>query len=168
MDGWEERLVYGTRRSEKRRAEEDLEFMREAWPRHDSVLARRKAVTAEARRLRQQVEHEVRVSVVARRLSQEQPQQQPSVGQQLQQMSVEQHPVEDDSDDSQSEWEPGEADDADVVYQWERFDDRGRPLELAASQQQNVDALPPIPEPRSPDEASLLLALQAATRCRRP
>ena len=44
------------------------------------------------------------------------------------------------------------------MYQWERFDDRGRPLELRASQQQNEEALPPIPEPRSPDEASLLLA----------
>ena len=78
--------------------------------------------------------------------------------QQRQQRSFYRHPTIEEDSESQSEWEPGEADDADVVYQWERFDYRGRPLELPASQQQNVDALPPIPEPRSPDEASLLLA----------
>ena len=72
-------------------------------------------MAAEAHRLQQQAEYEVRVSGVARRLSQEQPQQHSSVGQQLQQMSVEQDPVEDDSD-TQSDWEPGERDDADVVY----------------------------------------------------
>ena len=44
------------------------------------------------------------------------------------------------------------------MYHWERFDDRGRPLQEPASQQQNEEALPPIPEPRSADEASLLLA----------
>ena len=73
-------------------------------------------------------------------------------------MSAYRLPAIDEDSESESEWEPGEADDADVVYQWERFDDRGRPLELRASQQQNEEALPPIPEPRSPDEASLLLA----------
>ena len=76
----------------------------------------------------------------------------------MQQRSAYQHPTIDEDNESQSDWEPGEADDADVVYQWERFDARGRPLELPASQQQNVDSLPPIPAPRSPDEASLLLA----------
>ena len=51
MDGGEERRAYGPRRSEKRRAEEDLEFMREASSRHHTLLARRKAITEEARRL---------------------------------------------------------------------------------------------------------------------
>ena len=174
MDGAEERRAYGPRRSEKRRAGGDLEFMREASSKHDTVLERRKAVTAEVRRLQQQAEDEVRVSVVARRLSQEQlqqcpsvgqchqHQQQPSVGQQqerLQQTSGYRQPTIEEDSESQSDWEPGEADDADVVYHWERFDDRGRPLqEPASQQQQNEEALPPIPEPRSPDEASLLLA----------
>ena len=45
-----------------------------------------------------------------------------------------------------------------LFYQWERFGEQGRPLQEPASQQQNEEALPPIPEPRSPDEASLLLA----------
>ena len=81
MDGGEERRAYGPRRSEKRRAWEDLEFMREASSKHDTVLERRKAVTAEVRRLQQQAEHEVRVSLVARQLSQEQHRQQPSFGQ---------------------------------------------------------------------------------------
>ena len=77
----------------------------------------------------------------------------------LQQMRAYRHPTIEEDSDSQSEWEPGEADDADVGYQWERFDDRGRPLQEPASQQQQREAaLPPIPEPRSPDEASLLLA----------
>ena len=53
MDGQEERRAYGPRRSEKRRAEEDMEVMREASSRHEDVLARRKAVTTEARRLQQ-------------------------------------------------------------------------------------------------------------------
>ena len=53
MDGQEERRAYGPRRSEKRRAEEDMEVMREASSRHEDVLARRQAVTAEARRLQQ-------------------------------------------------------------------------------------------------------------------
>ena len=172
-DGGEGRRAYGPRRCEKRRADEDLEFMREASSKHNTVLARRIAVTAEVSRLQQQAEDEVRVSVLARRLSQEQHQQQTSSGQYqryqqqprvglqqqlLQQMSAYRHPTIEEDSESQSEWEPGEADDADVVYQWERFDDRGRQLEILASQQQNVDALPPIPEPRSPDEASLLLA----------
>ena len=125
--GGEERRAYGPRRSEERRAEEDLEVMREASSRHEDVLASRKAVCSEVRRLQQQAEDEVRVSVVARRLSQEQRQQQ--VVEQCQQQPYMQrpHPVEDDTD-SQSDWEPGEADDADVVYAWEKLDVRGRPL----------------------------------------
>ena len=75
--------------------------------------------------------------------------------QRQQQTSGLRHPIEEDSD-SQSDWEPGRADDADVVYEWERFDERGRPLPEA--QQQNEGQLPPIPEPRSADEASLRLA----------
>ena len=144
MDGGEERRAYGPRRSEKRRAEEDLEFMREASSRHQTVLARRKAVTEEARRLQEQAEHEVRVAVAARRLSQEPRQQQQAVEQRQQQPSVQsRHPVEDGSgSDSQSDWEIGEADDADVVYAWERFDDRGRSLD-----QTPVTGGPPLQAP---------------------
>ena len=125
-DEGEERRAYGPRRVEKRRAEQDLECMREASSRHSDVLSRRKAVDVEVRRLKQQAEDEVRVAGVARRLSQEQRQQEQAVEQRQQQPYLQrQHPVEYDSD-SQSDWEPGEADDADVVYAWERFDDRGR------------------------------------------
>ena len=66
-----------------------------------------------------------------------------------------QHPVEDDSDDSQSDWEIGEPDDADVVYAWEKFDDRGRPL---PEEQQHVAPSVPQPEPKNPDEATAMLA----------
>ena len=153
----EERRAYGPRRSEERRAEEDLEWMREASSKHEDVLASRKAVDAEVRRLQKQAEHEVRVAAAARLLSQEQ-RQQHQIGEQRRQVQQpyvqRQHPVEDDSD-SQSDWEPGEADDADVVYAWERFDDRGRPL---PEQQQQPDATSaPQPEPRTPDEATAML-----------
>lgn len=46
----------GRRRTERRRAEEDLECMREASSGHEDVLASRKAVDAEVRRLQQQAE----------------------------------------------------------------------------------------------------------------
>ena len=42
-DGGEERRAYGPRRPEERRAEEDLEHMRDASARHEDVLARRKS-----------------------------------------------------------------------------------------------------------------------------
>ena len=128
----------GPRRAEKRRAEEDLEAMREASESYEDPAARRAAWATEAQRLQQQAETERRVELFAHRKSQahaQQQQQQPSVGQQQQQLqqqqqqrSVAQHPVEYDSD-SQSDWEPGQADDADVVYDWEKFDERGRPLQ---------------------------------------
>ena len=113
------------------------------------------------------------MSVVARRLSQERPQQQPSSGQyqrhqqqpsvglqqqELQQMSAYRHPTIEEDSESQSDWEPGETVDSDFLYAWERLDERGRPLDLPASQQHTEGSLPPIPEPRSADEASLLLA----------
>ena len=176
MDAEAKRLIAGkapkaegsikrSRRSEERRAEEDLEIMREASSRHEDVLASRKAVDAEVRRLQQLADTERRVEILGDRLAREQAQQQrPSLGQrqrqpqqQPQRMSAaQQHPIEDDSDSQSDGWEPGEADDADTVYPWERFDDRGRPL--PEPQQQADASLPPIPEPRSADEASLLLA----------
>ena len=76
------------------------------------------------------------------------------------QLNVGHHPIEDDSD-SQSDWEPGEADDADVVYAWERFDDRGRPL---PEQQQPVASSVSQPEPKTPDEATAMLAEFRALR----
>ena len=57
--------------------------------------------------------------------------------------------MEDDSD-GQSDWEPGDADDADVVYAWERFDVRGRPL--PEEEQQPAASSVPQPEPKTPDE----------------
>ena len=55
----------GPRRTERRRAEEDLECMHEASSTHEDVLASRKAVDAEVRRLQQQAEaasaHDVRI-----------------------------------------------------------------------------------------------------------
>ena len=80
----EERRAYGPRRSEERRAEEDLEWMREASSRHEDVLASRKAVDAEVHRLQQQAETEQRVELFAHRLSQQRAHLQPSVGQQRQ------------------------------------------------------------------------------------
>ena len=122
MDGGEERRAYGPRRSEKRRAEEDLEFMREASSKHDTVLARRKAVTVEVRRLQQQADTERRVELLANRSSQaqaQQHQQPPSVGlqqqEQRQQMSAYRLPAIEGDSESESEWEPGEADDARCV-----------------------------------------------------
>ena len=70
-------------------------------------------------------------------------------------MSAYLHPIEEEDSDSHSGgWEPGGADDADTTYSWEMFDDRGRSLQ----QQQDERPLSPIPEPRSPEEASLFLA----------
>ena len=40
----------------------------------------------------------------------------------------------------------------DVVYAWERFDDRGRSLD-----QTPVEPSLPLPEPRNPDEATAML-----------
>ena len=57
----------GPRRAEKRRAEEDLEVMREASSTHEDVLASRKAVDREVRRLQQQAETERRVEIFAHR-----------------------------------------------------------------------------------------------------
>ena len=50
------RHAYGPRRAEKRRAEEDLEVMREASSRHEDVLVSRNAVDAEVLLLQQQAE----------------------------------------------------------------------------------------------------------------
>ena len=143
----------GPRRAEKRRAEEDLEALRETLSGQADPAARRAALAAEAHRLQQMAEREVHVSIAARGLPQQQPVSTAPKPQQL--SNVLQHPVEDDSDDSQSDWEIGEPDDADVVYAWEKFDDRGRPL---PEQQQSVAPSVPQPEPKNPDEATAMLA----------
>ena len=144
----------GPRRAEKRRAEEDLEALREASSGQVDPAARRAALAAEAHRLQQLAEREVHVSIAARGLAQ---QHQPaSTAPRPQQFSnVLRHTVEDDSDDSQSDWEIGEPDDADVVYAWEKFDDRGR---LLPEKQQPVAPSVPQPEPKNPDEATAMLA----------
>ena len=57
---WEdERDVIGPRRAEKRRAEDDLEALREASVGHADPAARRAALAAEARRLQQQADTEL-------------------------------------------------------------------------------------------------------------
>ena len=49
MFRWEdERDVKGPRRAEKRRAEEDLEALREAASEHDGALTSKQAIAAEA------------------------------------------------------------------------------------------------------------------------
>ena len=143
----DERDVKGPRRAEKRRAEEDLEALREASSNQADPAARRAALVAEVHRLQHLAEREVHVSIAARGLAQQQP---VSTAPRPQQLSnVLQHPVGDDSDDSQSDWEIGEPDDADVVYAWEKFDDQGRPL---PEEQQHVAPSVPQPEPKNPDE----------------
>ena len=68
----EMRYAYGPRRAEKRRAEEDLEALRETSSNHTDPAARRAALAAEAHRLQQMAEREVRVSIAARGLAQQQ------------------------------------------------------------------------------------------------
>ena len=65
----EMRYAYGPRRAEKRRAEEDLEALREASPNQVDAAARRSALAAEAHRLQQLAEREVHVSIAARGLA---------------------------------------------------------------------------------------------------
>ena len=153
-EGGSQRHAHGPRRSEKRRAEEDLEALREASSNHADSAVRRAALVAEAHRLQQLAEREVHVSIAARGLAQQQREQHPIARQQHHQPSVDRHPVEDGSgSDSQSDWEIGEADDADVVYAWERFDDRGRSLD-----QTPVAPSVTLPDPKNPDEATAMLA----------
>ena len=131
-----------------------ISALREASSSQADPAARGAALAAGAHRLQQMAEREAHVSIAARRLAQ---QQQPvSTAQKPQQLSnVWQHPVEDDSDDSQTDWEIGEADDADVVYASEKLDDRGRPL---PEQQQPVAPSVPQPEPKNPNEATAMLS----------
>ena len=92
------------------------------------------------------------VSIAARGLAQQQP---VSTVQKPQQLGDGlQHPVEDDSDDSQSDWDVGDADDADIAYAWEKFDDRDQPLPEQTPFAPSV----PLPAPKTPDEATAMLA----------
>ena len=68
----DERDVKGPRRAEKRRAEADLEALREASGGHADPAARRDALIKEAHRLQEQAEREVHVSIAARGLAQQQ------------------------------------------------------------------------------------------------
>ena len=65
----DERDIKGPRRAERRRAEEDLEALREASVGLADPEARRAALAAEAHRLQQQAETEQRVELFAHRLS---------------------------------------------------------------------------------------------------
>ena len=152
----------GPRRAEKRRAEEDLECMREASSRHEDVMASRKAVDAEVRRLQQQAETEQRVELFAHRPSQQQAHLQLSVGQQRQQPVPEQqarraqsHQASEELSGSEDDWEVEEVDDGMVAYAWKSKDEL---LQQWGEQQSKELPLPPIPEPSCADEASLLLA----------
>ena len=62
----------GPRRVEKRRAEEDLEALREASSGQADPAERRAALAAEAHRLQQLAEREVHVSIAARGIAQQQ------------------------------------------------------------------------------------------------
>ena len=66
---WSDRELDGPRRAEKRRAEEDLEALREASVGLADPEARRAVLAAEAHRLQQQAETEQRVELFAHRLS---------------------------------------------------------------------------------------------------
>ena len=57
--------AYGPRRAEKRRAEEDLEALREASVGLADPAARTAALAAESNRLQQLAEREVHVSIAA-------------------------------------------------------------------------------------------------------
>ena len=163
----DERDIKGPRRAEKRRAEEDLEALREAAVRNADPAARRDALAAEARRLQQQAETEQRVELFAHRLSQQQAHLQPSVGQQRQQQQqpnvlVEQqarhaksHQAAEELSGSEDDWEVEEVDDGMVAYAWKSKDEL---LQQWDEQQSKELPLPPIPEPSCADEASLLLA----------
>ena len=124
------------------------------------MLARRKAVTAEVRRLQQQAQTEQRVELFAHRLSQQQAHLQPSVGQQRQQQQpsarhAQSHQASEDLSGSEDDWEVEEVDDGMVAYAWKSKDEL---LQQWDEQQQKELPLPPIPEPSCADEASLLLA----------
>ena len=154
----DERDVKGPRQAEKRRAEGDLEPLREASVGH---------------RLQQQAETERRVELFAHRLSQEQAHLQPSVGQQRQQQQpsvlarqqqpvpeqqarhAQSHQASEELSGSEDEWEVEEVDDGMVAYAWKSKDEL---LQQWDEQQQKELPLPPIPEPSCADEASLLLA----------
>ena len=135
-----DRELDGPRRAEKRRAEEDLEALREASVGLADPEARRAALAAEAHRLQQQAETEQRVELFAHRLSQQQAHLQPSVGQQRQQQQpsvlVRQQPVpeqqarhgqshqaSEELSGSEDDWEVEEVDDGMVAYAWKSKDE---------------------------------------------
>ena len=93
-EGGSQRHAHGPRRPEKRRAEEDLEALREASSNHADSAVRRAALVAEAHRLQQLAEREVHVSIAARGLAQQQREQHP-IARQQQQPYVDRHPIED-------------------------------------------------------------------------
>ena len=159
--------------------------MREASSKHEDVLESRKAVDRGVRRLQQQAETERRVELLAHRLSQQQAHPQPSAGQQRQQQQrsvlvrqqqqqqpvpeqqvrhAQSHQASEELSDNEDDWEVEETDDSTVAYAWYSRDSLMQQWE---EQQRQEGPLPPIPEPSCVDEASLLLALHAATRCRR-
>ena len=158
----DERDVKGPRRAEKRRAEEDLEALREASVGLADPEARRAALAAEAHRLQQQAETEQRVELFAHRLSQQQAHLQPSVGQQRQQQQPsvivrQQQPVpeqqakhaqsnqaSEELSGSEDDWEVEEVDDGMVAYVWKSKDEL---LQQWDEQQSKELPLPPIPEP---------------------
>ncbi|MEC7493217.1 MAG: hypothetical protein VYB01_10050, partial [Pseudomonadota bacterium] len=169
----DERDIKGPRRAEKRRAEEDLEALREASVGLADPEARRAALAAEAHRLQQQAETEQRVELFAHRLSQQRAHLQPSVGQQRQRQQpsvlvrqqepvpeqqarrAQSHQASEELSGSEDEWEVEEVDDGMVAYAWKSKDEL---LQQWDEQQHKELPLPPVPEPSCADEASLLLA----------
>ena len=140
----EMRHVYGPRRAEEKRAQADLEAMREAASMEGDVLTSRVAIFTKARSLQQQAEHERRVELFAHRRDKAQ-------------RAAEEEECDSDNSDMGFEAceELDEEDDGMVDYAWKSRDEL---LKQWQEQQEKKPPLPPLPEPSCADEASLLLA----------
>ena len=138
--------VVGPRRGEKRRAEEDLSKLRDATRNKKSDEEAYEAIDAEAHKLQQQAAYEARIAVSAHRLvppTSLQPEQQPQ-----------------EPSDGENDWGEGDPYAGDAAPEWEIYEDaRERGLDPAAPVR-NVK----LPEPRTPDEATALLANFRATQ----
>ena len=134
------RHAHGPRRGEKRRAELDLVMIFGAAENCMSRSEGRRAMLEEATRLQRRAEYEARIAVTAHRLAT--PQQQPQ-------------PQQDVADDSESDWDEGDPYAGDETPPWEE-------CEKAWERGDRFSAAPlpstEMPEPKTPDEATAMLA----------
>ena len=118
----EMRQVHGPRRAEEKRAQADLEAMREAASMHDDVLQSRIAIFIRARYLQQQAEAERRVELFAHRRDKAQ-------------RAAEEEECDSGSDNSHMDFEAyeelGEEDDGMVDYAWKSSAELPLPLQAA-------------------------------------